>query len=54
MIRISFTDKNRGYLPPIKYVMSVWKMETSANLKSQVTRMEKVTLLDSEKKHWYY
>ena len=43
-------------------------METSANLKSQVTRMGKVTLLDSEKriiqitsshsrrspKHWYY
>ena len=42
-------------------------METSANLKSQVTRMGKVTLLDSEKKiiqvtssyskrspkHWY-
>ena len=25
-------------------------METSANLKSQVTRMEKVTLLDSERK----
>ena len=27
--------------------MSVWWMETSANLKSQVTKTGKVTLLDS-------
>ena len=51
MIRINFTDKNRGYLPAIKYVMTVWSMEPSANLKSQVTRMGKVTLLDSKKNH---
>ena len=68
-LRTSFTDRNRVICQEKISGGSLVDGNYSANLKSQVTRMGKVTLLDSEKKiiqitsvshwtrspeHWYY